>query len=97
LDVQRLAVGVFGGAAEFVKGAGGLVVDALNQFGVRPPRLRAIARTPDLPEPVRKDPTDPPSELVQSWNGARLWAIEGQAYSAFGISAEDGGHADSFH
>jgi hypothetical protein len=66
----------------------------MDRFGVRDPQLRKIARTPDLP--AGEDAFVPPGDaalpaVAQVWREARVRDIEGQAYSAFGISREAGG------
>jgi hypothetical protein len=71
----------------------------MDQFGVQRPELKKIARTPVLPDPTsRSDPsTDAPGKSVaQVWQGARVKNLEGEAYSAFGVSKEMGGvHLDA--
>lgn len=70
----------------------------MNQFGVKKPALASIARTPDIPalerSEVRRERTRPPNVIPQNdvyWLGARLLALEGEAFSAFGVRREDGG------
>ncbi|MDQ8197868.1 right-handed parallel beta-helix repeat-containing protein [Pelagicoccus enzymogenes] len=69
----------------------------MDQFGVKKPELRAIARTPILPEPTiaRTRPRMPPENSVGGvyWLGARLHGIEGDEFSAYGVRQEDGGVA----
>jgi membrane-associated protease RseP (regulator of RpoE activity) len=71
---------------------------AMDNFGVRKPELRALARTPRLPE-VRLAPdlTPPkePADTAFSWRGARIRAIEGEEFSAYGVARESGGIAFS--
>jgi hypothetical protein len=61
----------------------------MDQFGVRDPRLRAMARTPEIPT-LRNVSSDPTS-IVYDWLGGKIRNIEGAEYSAWGISSEVGG------
>jgi len=72
---------------------------SMDQFGVKKPSLKAIARTPVLPT-VRTTvsmPRDKAKKVQQSppslWMGAELRSLKGQEFSAYGVSAEDGGVA----
>ena len=70
----------------------------MDQFGVKKPSLKAIARTPEIPELDNTiDPTrsQPPSEVVQrwAWEGAVLQDLKGEEFSAYGASKEAGGVA----
>jgi hypothetical protein len=62
---------------------------SMDKFGVRTPRLRAIAPTPEIP-PIRtlnsasKNP-------VYSWLDAKVRALEEGEFSGFGLSQENGG------
>ena len=64
----------------------------MDQFGVKKPELKAIARTPDFPTPyaAQKAPevTQEPAAL---WWGAKVAALKGEEFSAFGVSRDDGG------
>ncbi|OWK36039.1 PDZ domain-containing protein [Fimbriiglobus ruber] len=61
----------------------------MDQFGVRKPDLKAIARTPELPK-VRG--SNAPTVLaVHYWQGMTVKDLEGEEYSAFGVSKEAGG------
>lgn len=64
----------------------------MDKFGVQKPELKAIARVPSFPIP-KIIKTISPSELaaLSSWMGARVQALTGEAYSAFGVAKEDGG------
>jgi hypothetical protein len=68
----------------------------MDQFGVKKASLKAIARTPVLPE-VSSDPnpsgnrTAPPGKRF--WLGAALHALQGEEYSAYGVGKEDSGVA----
>jgi hypothetical protein len=65
----------------------------MDQFGVKKPALKAITRTPELPDLVAV--SDSPSRGEDSksveWMGARLLSITAANYSAFGVSMDDGG------
>ena len=60
----------------------------MSTFGVVSPHLKAIARTPALPE-VRIQPDLTPMEAITGeltlWKGARLYTPEGAELSAFGV------------
>ncbi|CAA6677712.1 MULTISPECIES: PDZ domain-containing protein [unclassified Lentimonas] len=71
----------------------------MDQFGVKKPSLKAIARTPELPvlkfagksasssKPVKAEP------LSLAWLGATLSELSGVEFSAYGVSQEEGGLA----
>ena len=65
----------------------------MDQFGVIKPSLRKIARRPELP--VCKINVAAQAESAPlanaSWLGAKVHGLEGEEYSAFGVSKEDGG------
>ena len=64
----------------------------MDQFGVKKPSLKAIAKTPVIPALLADD--QPVADAVESpryWLGARLHSLEGEEFSAFGIRKEDGG------
>jgi membrane-associated protease RseP (regulator of RpoE activity) len=73
----------------------------MDQFGVKKPALRKIARTPQLPTPVlaqekakrapqkARKATRPAKPSV--WLGASLQALSGEAFSAYGVGKEEGG------
>jgi hypothetical protein len=73
----------------------------MNEFGVKKPALRRIARTPRLPasRPADADVRPQASEdlmrhvaPVQAvWLEASLQTLEGEAFSAYGVAKEDGG------
>jgi hypothetical protein len=62
----------------------------MDQFGVKKPALKAIARTPDIPA-LRDDARPTASPRALSWLGATVRSIEGEEFSAFGTAREDGG------
>jgi hypothetical protein len=68
---------------------------AMNQFGVRKPALRAIARTPELPS-IRPAVSAAPEArarvaMPHYWQQAAIKELEGEEYSAFGVSKDSGG------
>jgi hypothetical protein len=67
---------------------------SMDQFGVKKPALRSIAGMPIIP-PLReeRDPVMDPLAANPSakWLGASLHSLEGEEFSAFGVSKEDGG------
>lgn len=63
----------------------------MDQFGVKKPSLKAIAREPVIP-PLSKSATGRIAVgTTAEWFGATVRAIEGEEYSAFGVSKESGG------
>ncbi len=64
----------------------------MDQFGVKKPSLRRIARTPVMPElNVLGATADGPQD--EYWQGARLHGLVGEEFSAFGVTQEAGGVA----
>ena len=69
----------------------------MDQFGVKKPSLKAITRTPLIPEPRTRiaESTRKPKGKKKSadikWMGATLHSLQGQEFSAYGVSKEDGG------
>jgi len=65
----------------------------MDQFGVQKPDLKRIARTPDLPgSAADAEPFDATAKAIpHCWQGARVRDLEGEEYSAFGVSKETGG------
>jgi membrane-associated protease RseP (regulator of RpoE activity) len=65
----------------------------MDQFGVRRPNLRRIARTPVLPanEANVSAETKQRAEQYHFWHGARTQDLQGEAYSAFGVARDSGG------
>ena len=61
----------------------------MDAFGVRDPKLRALARTPNIPR-LRNIMSDP-SAIVYDWLSGKIRNLEGHEYSAWGISSEAGG------
>ncbi|MGJ8653882.1 MAG: signaling protein [Opitutaceae bacterium] len=69
----------------------------MDQFGVKKPSLKAIARTPIIPE-LKFEPTKPRTAPMEQspelyWLGAKLYEISGEDFSAYGTIQEDGGVA----
>jgi len=62
----------------------------MDQFGVKKPSLRAIAKTPEIPA-LKLFSQSKRKEETMTWLGATLRGIEGEEYSAFGTRKEDGG------
>lgn len=74
---------------------------AMDQFGVKKASLKAIAATPVIPElrvttelaKPRADTPKTPNEKVMTWMGVQVKSLQGEEFSAFGVSKEDGGVA----
>jgi hypothetical protein len=70
----------------------------MDQFGVKKPSLKAIAKTPSF-GPKNKTPSItikkklPSPRISRVWLGATLHSLQGQEFSAFGVSKEEGGVA----
>ena len=65
----------------------------MNNFGVKKPALKAIARTPLIPT-LRENTLIPRSKMappVTKWMGAKLHSLKGNEFSAYGVSNEDAG------
>ena len=64
----------------------------MDQFGVKKPSLKAIAKTPLFPS-VKIPSGDPrvKAELPLFWLGAPLHSLVGEEFSAFGVSKDDAG------
>lgn len=62
----------------------------MDQFGVKKPSLKAVARTPVMPKVQAPAGSTAPS-LTARWLGATVRALTGEEFSAFGVSKEDGG------
>lgn len=64
----------------------------MDQFGVKKPSLKAIARTPEIPALRQgRGKAQAVTEMQQYWLGAPLHSLEGEEFSAFGVSKEDSG------
>jgi len=64
----------------------------MDQFGVKTPALKSIAKTPVIP-PLRTSagPVTNPKQPAVKWLGAAIRSLQGEEFSAFGVSKEDGG------
>ena len=70
----------------------------MDQFGVKKPSLKAIAKTPVIPalDTGNEDgvsPAAPTAARAIFWLGAKLHDLEGEEFSAYGTRKEDGGIA----
>lgn len=73
----------------------------MDQFGVKKPSLRAIARTPMIPEwgatPKARGPKAPVKKTVvakdANWLGATIHSLSGDEFSAYGVTEKEGGVA----
>ncbi|MDC0088319.1 PDZ domain-containing protein [Akkermansiaceae bacterium] len=66
----------------------------MDQFGVKKPSLKAIARTPDFSAPKKKVSTKKARPaMVGKWMGATLKDLSGNDFSAYGVSKQDAGVA----
>ncbi|WP_158973947.1 right-handed parallel beta-helix repeat-containing protein [Cellulophaga sp. L1A9] len=70
----------------------------MDQFGVKKPSLKAIAKTPEIPalgvsdQLIKSDRTKrKPKATI--WMGATISGLSGMEFSAYGVSKEDGGIA----
>jgi hypothetical protein len=66
----------------------------MDQFGVKKPSLKAIARTPVIPQLGQGSDSVQAGNSIQ-WLGATLTELTGAEFSAYGVSKEDGGVAVS--
>ena len=65
----------------------------MDQFGVKKPSLKAIAKTPVIP-PLRAGDgalAGDEGTLRLFWLGASLHSLQGEEFSAFGVGKDDGG------
>ena len=63
----------------------------MDRFGVQKPALKALARTPDFPEPILNADHASEEVVTETWLGATVAALSGEQFSAFGVRREDGG------
>lgn len=65
----------------------------MDQFGVKKPSLKALAKSPVIPvlKQKQEDKNAAPSALGLFWLGAPLHGLQGEEFSAFGVSKDDGG------
>ncbi|CAA6691329.1 MULTISPECIES: PDZ domain-containing protein [unclassified Lentimonas] len=67
---------------------------SMDQFGVKKPSLKAIARTPEMPELKQfQDSGKQGTARSMGWLGATLTELSGVEFSAYGVSQADGGVA----
>lgn len=69
----------------------GFVNFPMDQFGVRAPRLRAIAKTPDIPAVKSGGEASSAGAAGVKWQGATLRDLLHYEYSAVGVAADAGG------
>lgn len=68
----------------------------MDQFGVKKPSLKAIAKTPEIPTGQPKKGSSKSTVVVAAesfWLGAKLQNLKGEEFSAYGTRKEDGGVA----
>ena len=71
----------------------------MDQFGVKKPSLKAIARTPIIPSlkisdaVVKMKKKKQVKDKILTWMGADISGLTGMEFSAYGVSKEDGGIA----
>ncbi|MGJ8643544.1 MAG: PDZ domain-containing protein [Luteolibacter sp.] len=65
----------------------------MDQFGVKKPSLKAIARTPEIPPLKLAKSGGGRAATSTSFQGATLTELTGVEFSAFGVSEEEGGVA----
>ncbi|MGJ8672696.1 right-handed parallel beta-helix repeat-containing protein [Rubritalea sp.] len=73
----------------------------MDQFGVKKPSLKAIARTPVIPvlkavvggSPLRKGKKSQAAPQTATWMGASISELSGVEFSAYGVSQDEGGVA----
>lgn len=63
---------------------------SMDRFGVKKSDLKAIARTPVIPA-MQADAPAGKGPARGKWLGAQFEELEGEAFSAYGISKEEGG------
>lgn len=65
----------------------------MDQFGVKKPSLKAIAKTPQLTPKTRNTEraVAPAKPVERRWLGAVLRDLKGDEFSAYGVSKEEGG------
>jgi hypothetical protein len=65
----------------------------MDQFGVKKPSLKAMAKTPEIPAVNAFDEGTGTAALAQVhyWLGASLHGLQGEEFSAFGVAREEGG------
>lgn len=66
----------------------GFVNFPMDQFGVRPPRLKGIARTPEIPPLNTGAAISSVAREEVDWQGAKLRTLAGQEFSAIGVAVD---------
>lgn len=71
----------------------GFVNFPMDQFGVKKPSLKAMSKTPVIPSLLKSSPAEAAAKArrLSNWLGMALQTLEGDAFSAFGVSREEGG------
>ncbi|MFC7338732.1 right-handed parallel beta-helix repeat-containing protein [Haloferula chungangensis] len=64
----------------------------MDQFGVKKPSLKAIARTPEIPA-LKASGGEGKASRSMKWLGATLTDLSGEDFSAYGVSKEEAGVA----
>jgi len=64
---------------------------AMDQFGVKKASLRAIAKTPVIPPLRHGNPSTTGAKRRLYWLGIPLHSLQGEEFSAFGVSKDDSG------
>ncbi len=67
----------------------------MDQFGVRPAKLKALALTPEIPRlagsAATASPSPTPAPASGVWLGVAIRDLQGEEYSVFGVPREAGG------
>lgn len=63
----------------------------MDQFGVKKPEFKELARTPDFPTPILEVKHSDGKQTTDTWMGAEIAELSGEQFSAFGVKREDGG------
>ena len=67
----------------------------MDSFGVKKPALKALAKTPEIPTPASHSegmtPAQSNASKDESWMGMKLHGLQGEEFSAFGTTQEEGG------
>ena len=69
----------------------GALVVARLQGELKLPALKAIARTPEIPRIQGIKVADAPAAPHHQWRGLILKELEGEEFSAYGVSRDNGG------
>ena len=64
----------------------------MDQFGVKKPSLKAIAKTPKFgPKAHQPVKQKAPTDIKYTWHGATLKGLSGEEFSAYGVTKAQGG------